>query len=199
MEAIRKNLKTTMQAMLHSGSNNTRILLVAVMLVLLVIVAFRWGMDMYGSYTTNIQNQIDVQTTRYMSLSRLLSDADRYRQEHATLVRFKNEALDKGMITGSTPALAEAQLQNLVNTMAEEAGLIVLSMRMLPRTSQGEITNLRIGINCRGEISAVKEFLKRISSGEKYLFVDQVQIQMLNRRQYRYYNFNAEIIAWTES
>ncbi len=199
MQSMKTSLKTFMQSVLRSGSNNTRMVLVTVMLVLLVIVAARWGMSMYERYTANLQNQIDVQTTRYMSLSRLLSDADRYHQEHATLVKFKDEALDKGMITGSTPAMAEAQLQNMVDTLAEEAGLSVLSMRMLPRTSQGEITNLKIGINCRGEIGAIKEFLKSISSGEKYLFVDQVQIQVLNRRQHRYYNFNAEIIAWTES
>lgn len=182
-----------------SGPNRTRIILAAVMIVLMVIFFGRFLSGVYDGYATSIRNETEAQLTRYSSLSRLMDDAERYREEHATLVRFRNEFLDSGLIQASTPALAEAQLQNLINALAGEANLSVLSMRMLPRTQQGEITNLRIGINCRGEIGAIKNFLHKASLNDKFLFVDQIQIQILNQRERRHFNFNAEIVAWTRS
>ena len=184
---------------LLQGQNRFRVLLLAVALLLIIAVAGRFMVGVYEGYATNIQNEIDLKMTRYNNLSRLMADADRYREEHSTLVRFRSEYLDSGLIQASTPALAEAQLQNLINELADQSNLNVLSLRMLPRTQQGDITNLKIGINCRGEIEAIKEFLLRASSHDKFLFVEQVQIQILNQRERRYFNFNTQIVAWTRS
>ncbi|MFN2343849.1 MAG: type II secretion system protein GspM [Desulfonatronovibrio sp.] len=182
-----------------AGPNRMRIVLVAVMILLVVVSLGRFLVSGYYEYSTKIANQTEMQLTRYNSLSRLMAEADRYREEHSTLVRFRNEFLDSGLIQASTPALAEAQLQNLINALASEANLSVRSMRMLPRTQQGNITNLRIGINCRGEIGAIKDFLHTASVNDKFLFVDQIQIQILNQRERRHFNFNAEIVAWIRS
>ncbi len=184
---------------LLQSQSRARILLLAVMIVLLVLVGARFFAGIYEGYAQKIQNEIDMKMTRYNRLSRLLADADRYRQEHSTLVEFKNNYVDSGLIQASTPALAEAQLQNVVDELADQSNLNVLSMRMLPRSQEGDITNLKIGINCRGEIGAIKDFLQRVSNQDKFLFVDQIQIQILNQREKRYYNFNAQLIAWTKS
>ncbi len=184
---------------LLQGQSSLRLLLLALMAVLVVAVAARFLTGIYQGYAQNIQNEIDMNMTRYNNLSRLMADADRYSEEHSTLVNFRSEFLDSGLIQASTPALAEAQLQNMINDLADQSNLNVLSLRMLPRTQQGDITNLKIGINCRGEIGAIKEFLHRASIHEKFLFVDQIQIQILNQREARHFNFNAQLVAWTIS
>jgi hypothetical protein len=184
---------------LFQGKNRVRILLLALVAVLMFVVAVRFLAGVYHGYAANMQTEIDMNMIRYSSLSRLMADEEKYREEHATLVRFKREFLDSGLIQASTPALAEAQLQNMINDLAQQANLNVLSLRMLPRTQQGDITSLRIGINCRGEITAIKEFLELASTHDKFLFVDQVQIQILNQRERRYFNFNAQLVAWTSS
>jgi Tfp pilus assembly protein PilO len=184
---------------LLQGQNRFRVLLLAVVALLVIAVAGRFLMGVYDGYARNIQNEIDIKMTRYSNLSRLMADADKYSEEHSSLVRFRSEFLDSGLIQASTPALAEAQLQNMINELADQSNLNVLSLRMLPRTQQGDITNLKIGINCRGEIGAIKEFLRRTARHEKFLFVDQIQIQILNQREKRHFNFNTQIVAWTRS
>ncbi len=184
---------------LFEGKNRVRVILLLVAAVLIVAVAGRFFIGVYDGYARSIQNEIDMKMIRYNALSRLMAEAEKYRDEHSTLVRFRSEFLDAGLIQASTPALAEAQLQNMINELAQQSNLNVLSLRMLPRTQEGEITNLRIGINCRGEIGAIKEFLQRASNHEKFLFVDQIQIQILNQRERRYFNFNAQLVAWTSS
>ena len=181
------------------GENRVRIILLTLMAVLVITVTGRFIVGIYDGYSQNIQNEIDMKMDRYNSLSRLMADADRYRHEHATLVNFRNNYVESRLVQASTPALAEAQLQNMVNELADQSNLSVLSLRMLPRTQEGDITNLKIGINCRGEIGAIKDFLQRASSHDKFLLVDQIQIQTLNQRERRYYNFNAQLIAWTKS
>lgn len=184
---------------LLKGQHRIRVVLVAVMAVLVLVVAGRFLVGIYSGYAGSIQDEIEMKMTRYNSLSRLLADGDRYREEHAALVRFRSEFLDSGLIQASTPALAEAQLQNMINELAEDSNLNVLSLRMLPRTQQGDITNLKIGINCRGEIGAVKDFLRKVAQSDRFLFVDQIQVQIINQRDRRFYNFNAQIVAWTRS
>lgn len=184
---------------LFHGKNRIRAFLLAITALLLIAVAGRFVVGVYHGYAQNIQNEIDLKMTRYNSLSRLMSEAERYRNEHSTLVMFRSEFLDSGLIQASTPALAEAQLQNMINELAEQSNLNVLSLRMLPRTQQGDITNLKIGINCRGEIGAIKEFLLKASNHDKFLFVEQIQIQILNQRERRHFNFNTQIVAWTRS
>ncbi|WP_045215389.1 type II secretion system protein GspM [Desulfonatronovibrio magnus] len=182
-----------------NSSNRIRILLIGVMAVLVLLVLARFLTGVYNSYAMNIQNDIDMKMTHYNSLIRVMANSERFQHEHNVLNSFRGDFLDAGLIRASTPALAEAQLQNLVNAIADEANINVLSMRMLPRTSQGDITNLKIGINTRGEIGAIRDFLRMAQENDKFLFVDQIQIQVMNQRERRYYNFNAEIVAWTMS
>ncbi len=179
--------------------NPARTLLFAILVLITIIVAARFLLSWHHEYSMDIQNRIDTKMIRYESLNRLLADAEKYRQEHSALSDFKKDYLDSRLIHASTPVLAETQLQNLVNNMVKESNLNVLSMRMHPRTHQGEIINLRMGINSRGEIGAIYNFLRSASSHDKFIFVDQVEIRILNHRERRLYNFNAQIVAWTES
>lgn len=197
MDSIIELLKRHGSRFAH-GQNQLRVLLIWVAVILLVILGFRYLSRTYDDYSQSIQNEIQVKTTRYNSLNRLMANAERFQEEHFTLARFHSEVIDSGLIHASTPALAEAQLQNLINSLADNSKLNVLSMRMLPRTQQGNITNIKIGINCRGEIGAIKNFLLQVENHEKFIFVDQIEIRIISQREKRHFNFNAQLVAWTK-
>lgn len=179
--------------------NRVRILLLALMSVLMLMFAARFLVRVYDDYAQNIQNEIEMKTARYENLSRLMADEDRYRQEHETLLRFRSNFLDDRLIQASTSSRAETRLQNIIDELADQSGLNVLSLRMLPSTQQGDITNLKIEIKCRGEIGAIQDFLQSASNHDKFIFVDQINIRILNQRERRHYNFNAQLVAWTIS
>jgi len=179
------------------GRSRTRTILILVMLVLLLATLVRFLTDLYAGYEKSLQNEVDIRMTQFNNMSRLIVDGERYQKEHAALSHFENEYIDSRLIRATTPSLAEAQFQNLINDMAKESNLNVQSLRVLPRTSQGNITSLKIGINCRGEIEAIKNFLHKAANHDKFVFIDQMEIRIISQREQRYFNFNAQLIAWT--
>ncbi|WP_291323417.1 type II secretion system protein GspM [Desulfonatronospira sp.] len=181
------------------GQSRTRLILISLMVLLMLIIMVRFLTGVYAGYQQSLQEEIDARMTRFESMSRLISQGEKYLQEYEVLTNFENHYISSRMIQASTPSLAEAQFQNLINDMAEEAGLNVQSVRVLPRTTQGNITNLKIGINGRGQIESIKNFLKHASGNDRFIFVDQLEIRILNHRERRYFDFNAQLIAWTQT
>jgi len=179
------------------GQSRTRIILVILMLILLLVMLVRFLTDLYAGYEKSLQNEIDIRLTEFNNMNRLIINGERYQKEHVALSTFENEYTDSRLIRASTPSLAEAQFQNLINDIAEESNLNVQSLRVLPRTNQGNITSLKIGINCRGEIQAIKNFLHKAENHDKFVFIDRMEIRIISQREQRYFNFNAQLIAWT--
>lgn len=181
------------------GRQGVRMLLVGVMVLLFLLAGLRWGLNAYHSYAQQLQQEIEVKETRYDNLARFIAEAEKYKQEHRALVQFQEDYLASRLIQASTPSLAEAQLQDLVNKMAEDAGLNVRSMRMRSREQANGVTLLRINISSRGKIEAIQEFLQQAAQQDQFLFVDEMEAGVINRREKRYFNFNAQLVAWTRT
>ncbi|RQD78732.1 GspMb/PilO family protein, partial [Desulfonatronospira sp. MSAO_Bac3] len=162
---ILDNLKQSM-----AGQSRSRLALLGVMLVLLILSMGRYGLSIYDGYQQGLQNDIQAEMTRLNSKGSLLADADKYRAEHAVVSEFENEYVASRLIQASTLSLAEAQFHNLVDDLANEAGLNVRSLRVMSRSTQGDITSLKIGVECRGEIEAIKDFLQKADSHDKFIF-----------------------------
>ncbi len=182
-----------------AGQSRSRLALLGIMLVLLILSLGRYGLSIYDGYEQRIQNDIQAEMTRLNSMSSVLADADKYRAEHAVVSEFENEYIASRLIQASTLSLAEAQFHNLVDDMATEAGLNVRSLRVMSRSTQGDITSLKIGVECRGEIEAIKDFLQKADNHDNFIFVENFETRIINRRETRHFNFNAELTAWTKS
>jgi len=176
-----------------------RFMLIIGMLILLLVVIFRFGAGMYKSYEQGIQSEIEVRLSDYDRMSRLIADERKYIDEHSALLLFEKEYIDSRLILAAMPSLAEARFQNMINDLAASAGLNVQSLRVMPRTSLGEVSGLTIGINCRGEIRSIKKFLEEILNHDKLIFVDQMELRIISKTEKRDFNFNAKLIAWTRS
>lgn len=172
--------------------------LIVIMLILLLIWSVRFFWVIYYDFDREIDQSLEVNMTRYNSLVRLIADAERYQEESRVLASFKMNYLEPGMIQAATPALAEAQFQDLINSLAQDSSLTVQSMRVLPRTQEDGITSLNMGINARGEIQSIKEFLFGVEYHDKFIFVDQLEVRIINQRERRFFNFNIQVTAWTK-
>lgn len=179
------------------SQKKARGILLGLLAVLLVLTGARWGVSAYQSYAQGLQQEIEIKENRYSNLARFMAEAERYQQEHQALLQFQEDFLAQRMIQASTSSLAEAKLQDLVNELAEDSGLNVRSMRTPSREQARGITMLRVQVSSRGEISSIKDFLQGISGHEKFIFVEEMEVGIINRREERFFNFNAQLVAWT--
>jgi Tfp pilus assembly protein PilO len=174
-----------------------RNLLVLVAVILLVVVVGRLAWSSYNSLHAEIKNRIEINTLKYENQQRLLAQGEDFKSFKEDMNSFQQSSLQKKFIQGETPALAEVKFQNVINSSAKETNLTILSMRMLPRKKEGRLSRLNMSINCRAEITAITDFLERLKHAETFIDFRKLEIKIVNRREERYYNFNAEMTAFS--
>jgi type II secretory pathway component PulM len=175
--------------------NRSRKILFAVAGILFLLVVFQFGWNRFTAMEQNLEEQIELKTVQLENQRRIVEQSESYRRTNQELKDLREEIVSTKLLQGDTPALAEAKLQNMVNSIAKDTQVNVLSMRMLPRKKENIFTILQIGINGRAEIDSIQDFLIQIEQEERFMYVSELEIKIVNRREERYFNFSAQITA----
>ncbi|MDZ7761347.1 MAG: type II secretion system protein GspM [Desulfovermiculus sp.] len=193
-----RTLMTKLQGWMEStrgGGNQSRKILICLAAVLFLAVVLQTGWNQYRDRLQSLEDQIDLKTVQLEKQLRIVEQSQAYQQKNQELKGLREKILTTRLVQGDTPALAEAKLQNVVNDLAQETKVNILSMRMLPRKVENRITILRIGINGRAEIGSIQDFLSQISQDQRFLHVSELEIKIVNRREERYFNLSLQISA----
>ncbi len=172
-----------------------RKVLIGVAGILLALVLFQTAWDKYTSFKQGLQERIDLKAVQLEKQRRILEQSQGYRQKNKELKELREETVQTRLLQGDTPALAEAKLQNVINELAKNSQVNILSMRMLARKVENSFTILQIGINGRAEIGAIKDFLAQIELEERYMYITELEIKIVNRREKRYFNLSTQVAA----
>jgi hypothetical protein len=97
--------------------------------------------------------------------------------ENATLETRLREA-EVGLLTSDTPALASAELREWVQQLAAEHSMEVISSQFLPAKPLGnDYQQVPLGVQMKGRLDSLLNFLKACGTGAKTLSVARLQIQ----------------------
>jgi gluconate kinase len=55
---------------------------------------------------------------------------------------------------------------------------------------------VRLRISCRAEIGAIRDFLIKVNNSEKFIFLQEIEVKSISRREKRFYYFNAVVSAF---
>ncbi|MFW5906373.1 MAG: type II secretion system protein GspM [Desulfobia sp.] len=172
-----------------------RKMLIAVAGILFILVLSQTGWNKYTSLQQDLEDQIDLMAVQLEKQKRIVEQSQANLQANQELKELREQIVSTRLLQGDTPALAEAKLQNLINDIAQEYNVNILSMRMLPRKSENTFSILQIGINGRAEIGAIKDFLSQIEQDERFMYISELEIKIVNRREERFFNLSAQIAA----
>ncbi len=172
-----------------------RKMLIAVAGILFILVLSQTGWNKYTSLQQDLEDQIDLMAVQLEKQKRIVEQSQAYLQANQELKELREQTVSTRLLQGDTPSLAEAKLQNLINEIAQEYNVNILSMRMLSRKSENIFSILQIGINGRAEIGAIKDFLVQIEQDERFMYISELEIKIVNRREERFFNLSAQIAA----
>lgn len=178
------------------GRLGLRRLLTCIMILLLLFMVLGWGKRIYSGYAQELQARIELQESKYQKLRSLLAEVGLHRQEHQALSKFEADGLEPGMIQASSLTLAEAEFQNLVRDMAQEAGLSISSLSLLPREQLQGVHVLRLEISGQGGIKSLEGLLQGICEQKKFIFLREILINSPDAAGDRDLNLDCELVAW---
>ncbi len=165
--------------------------------ILLVLVIGRSGLGFYQDKNRALDDEIALKQLQYEKFSRLVARQQEFVALDQALKKFDQEVKARHLVQGETPTLTEVQFQNLLQTLARESAVDVRTTKVLPEIKKDGITMLRLRLSCRAEIGAVKDFLIKINNSDKFIFLQELEVKTISRREKRYYYLNAVVTALT--
>jgi general secretion pathway protein M len=143
------------------------ILVVVVMLPVAAIAALAWvGHRHYDDAIFKTTRQLKSQSAANAARPQLLE----------TVELLKGKDIKKYFLKGSTPALAGAELQELVKAIAEQNSGRVLSVQTLPHKDVDGYRQLSASLQVSVSVPNLRAILYALESREPYVFVDGLKV-----------------------
>ena len=180
-----------------SGLLRRREFLLAVVAVLASLLLLKAGWGLYQGRIQALDDEIALKSLQYQKYSRLVARRQEFAELNRALQEFAAEARKRYLIQGETPTLTEVQFQNLVQNLARESKVDIRTTKFLPARKKDGVTILRLRLSCRAEIGAIRDFLIAIHNQEKLIFLSEVEIKTISRREKRFYYLNVVVSALT--
>ena len=122
------------------------------------------------------------QLVKYREMFQSVSELER----KIALLKTTLKEGEGGLLTGETSALAAANIQQVVQEIAEKCQVQITSVRVLKPKDVGgsRYLSIPVKLSARGAIRHFKEFMYQIMSSPKYLTVQEVKI-IVNRTRRR--------------
>jgi len=173
-----------------------REVLLVVVGILLVLVVGRAGVGFYQAQNQALDDEIALKTLQFEKFSRLVARQQEFVALDQALRKFEQEVKNRNLLQGETATLTEVKFQNLLQKFAKESSVDVRTTKVLPEIKKAGVTMVRLRISCRAEIGAIRDFLIKVNNSEKFIFLQEIEVKSISRREKRFYYFNAVVSAF---
>ncbi len=102
----------------------------------------------------------------------------------------KEEQMRSYLLSGDTPPLAAADLQNLLQSAGGELGLTMESVKVLEPKKVDIFYQISVDVSMRTEMRKLRDFIYKIENSQKFLFVPRLRMRVIKNN----IQFEPEII-----
>lgn len=152
---------------------------------ILVLAVLRYGVvDPYRAYVQRLQERIEREAERVGQM-RERKDSAPDLARYVTDLRQQFTTLEARFIPETAPALATAQLQERLQTLAGQSGLELVSAQVMKEQPLGDFHKALVQVTLRGELPALANFLAGIEYGDWLLSVSSLEMRSASGRRSR--------------
>ena len=100
------------------------------------------------------------------------------------LAKMKREQSDLNakLLKGSTPSLAAAEMQKMLENISKKYGLELKSVKVKDAEESGEFLAIPLEIRLTTDLNSTRKFLADLEKNSKYLIIPKLKISVKNQR-----------------
>ena len=103
-------------------------------------------------------------------------------EKKLTQTKRQQGQLDKKLLKGSTPSLAAAEMQKMLEQISKKHDLELKSVKVKDAEKEGDFLAIPLEIRLTTDLNSTRKFLSDLEKNQKYLIIPQLKISVKNQR-----------------
>ena len=103
-------------------------------------------------------------------------------EKKLTQIKRQQGQLNKKLLKGSTPSLAAAEMQKMLEQISKKHDLELKSVKVKDAEKEGDFLAIPLEIRLTTDLNSTKKFLSDLEKNQKYLIIPQLKISVKNQR-----------------
>lgn len=129
----------------------------------------------------DIQEETEQKEMLLQKYERVISQREEIEKKLAKMKVEQND-LSKKLLKGSTPSLAAAEMQKMLETISKKHDLELKSVKVKDAEAIGEFLAIPLEIRLTTDLNSTRKFLADLEKDSKYLIIPQLKISVQNQR-----------------
>jgi Tfp pilus assembly protein PilO len=103
-------------------------------------------------------------------------------EKKLTQIKREQGQLNKKLLKGSTPSLAAAEMQKMLEQISKKHDLELKSVKVKEAEKEGDFLAIPLEIRLTTDLNRTRKFLSDLEKNQKYLIIPQLKISVKNQR-----------------
>jgi len=103
-------------------------------------------------------------------------------EKNLTQIKREQGQLNNKLLKGSTPSLAAAEMQKMLEQISKKYDLELKSVKVKDAEKEGDFLAIPLEIRLTTDLNRTRKFLSDLEKNQKYLIIPQLKISVKNQR-----------------
>jgi Tfp pilus assembly protein PilO len=103
-------------------------------------------------------------------------------EKKLTQIKREQGQLNNKLLKGSTPSLAAAEMQKMLEQISKKHDLELKSVKVKDAEKEGDFLAIPLEIRLTTDLNSTRKFLSDLEKNQKYLIIPQLKISVKNQR-----------------
>lgn len=165
---------------MNISKRDKKILTVGALAVVLIFVV-NYVIVPFTESEMDIRERTQQKEMLLQKYEKIMNQRDKVEKELSQL-RGKQNKLKKRLLKGSTPSLAAAEMQKMLEKISDKYDLELKSVKVKDAEESGEFLAIPLEIRLTTDLNSTRKFLADLEKNSKYLIIPKLKISVKNQR-----------------
>ena len=162
------------------SKRDKKVLMIGALAVALFLV-INYVISPFIESENDIQGGTEQKEMLLQKYERVINQRGEIEKKLAKMKRDQSD-LNKKLLKGSTPSLAAAEMQKMLEKISKKYGLELKSVKVKDAEESGEFLAIPLEIRLTTDLNSTRKFLADLEKNSKYLIIPKLKISVKNQR-----------------